>query len=148
MAILINACDYKPLYSTNKTSDFNISSLETIGDRNINNFLKRGLNVYKNPDSEKNYDISLNTFYSKNILVKDKTANTTDYKLSVIVEMNIVEHENNSDDIKEKKITFSEELNIKKDTNNFSQANYENLSKINMAEMILDKIILFLNNSV
>ena len=88
----------------------------------------------------------LNTSYSKNILAKDKTANTTDYKLSVNVEMIIIEIKNNSTDKKEKRVTFKEDLNVKKNSNNFSQANYENISKINLAEIILNKIILFLSN--
>ena len=84
--------------------------------------------------------------YSKNILAKDKTANTTDYKLSVNVEMIVIEIKSNSTDKIEKKITFKEDLNVKKNSNNFSQANYENISKINLAEIILNKIILFLSN--
>ena len=124
-------------------SNFNIVLLEINGDKNINNFLKRGLNIYKDKKNKKNYEISLNTSYSKNILAKDKTANTTDYKLSVFVEMNLIDISNDSI---EKKISFNEDLNIKKDTNNFNQANYENISKINLAEVILEKIILFLNN--
>ena len=88
----------------------------------------------------------LNTSYSKNILAKDKTANTTDYKLSVNVEMIIIEIKNNSTDKIEKRVTFKEDLNVKKNSNNFSQANYENISKINLAEIILNKIILFLSN--
>ncbi len=143
ITLLISACDYKPLYSINENSNFNIVLLEINGDKNINNFLKRGLNIYKDKKSKKNYEISLNTSYSKNILAKDKTANTTDYKLSVFVEMNLIDISNDSI---EKKISFNEDLNIKKDTNNFNQANYENISKINLAEVILEKIILFLNN--
>ena len=84
--------------------------------------------------------------YSKNILAKDKTANTTDYKLSVNVEMIVIEVKDNSTDKIEKKITFNEDLNVKKNSNNFGQENYENVSKINMAEIILNKIILFLSN--
>tara|TARA_A100001035_G_C27662433_1_gene444408 strand:+ start:180 stop:662 length:483 start_codon:yes stop_codon:yes gene_type:complete len=143
---LTNACDYKPLYSTDLISNYNISSIEINGDKNINNFIKRGLDNYKNADSNISYKIILNTSYSKNILAKDKTANTTDYKLSVNVEMIVIEIRSNSTDKIEKKITFKEDLNVKKNSNNFSQANYENISKINLAEIILNKIILFLSN--
>ena len=143
ITLLIGACDYKPLYSINENSNFNIVILEINGDKNINNFLKNGLNIYKDKKSKKNYEVSLTTSYSKSILAKDKTANTTDYKLSVFVEMSLIDLSNDSI---EKKISFNEDLNIKKDTNNFNQANYENISKINLAEVILEKIILFLNN--
>ena len=143
ITILICSCDYNHLYSINENSNFNILLLEINGDKNINNFLKNGLNIYKDKKSKKNYEVSLNTSYSKSILAKDKTANTTDYKLSVFVEMSLIDLNNDSI---EKKISFNEDLNIKKDTNNFNQANYENISKINLAEVILEKIILFLNN--
>ena len=45
------------------------------------------------------------------------------------------------------KITFEEVINIKKETNNFEQTTYEYISKINLAEIILNKIILFLNKN-
>ena len=144
--LFVNACDYKPLYSTNNVSNFNIVSLEIKGDKNINNFLERNFRVYQNKNSEKNYKISLNTAYSKDILAKDKTANTTDYKLTVSVEMIYSVDEIDIKEKTEKKIIFSEVLNIKKDTNNFEQANYENISKINLSEIILNKIIVFLNS--
>ena len=60
--------------------------------------------------------------------------------------MIVIEIKSNSTDKIEKKITFKEDLNVKKNSNNFSQANYENISKINLAEIILNKIILFLSN--
>ena len=44
--LFVNACDYKPLYSTNNVSNFNIVSLEIKGDKNINNFLDY-MYVYK-----------------------------------------------------------------------------------------------------
>ena len=84
---------------------------------------------------------------SKEILVKDKSANTTDYKLIGTAKMIFIKYEADETNKKSREITFEEVINIKKDTNNFEQTTYEYISKINLAEIILNKIILFLNKN-
>ena len=145
--IFLNSCDYSPLYSSSKNSNFSISSLQITGDRDMSSYLQKGLSLYENKNNKNKYKIEINTSLSKEILVKDKSANTTDYKLIGTAKMIFIKYEADETNKKSREITFEEVINIKKDTNNFEQTTYEYISKINLAEIILNKIILFLNKN-
>jgi len=145
--IFLNSCDYSPLYSSSKDLNFSISSLQITGDRDMSSYLQKGLSLYENKNNNNKYKIEINTSLSKEILVKDKSANTTDYKLIGTAKMIFIKYEVDESDKKSREITFEEVINIKKDTNNFEQTTYEYISKINLAEIILNKIILFLNKN-
>ena len=145
--IFLNSCDYSPLYSSSKNSNFSISSLQITGDRDMSSYLQKGLSLYENKNNNNKYKIEINTSLSKEILVKDKSANTTDYKLIGTAKMIFIKYEVDDTNKKSREITFEEVINIKKDTNNFEQTTYEYISKINLAEIILNKIILFLNKN-
>ena len=145
--IFLNSCDYSPLYSSSKNSNFSISSLQITGDRDMSSYLQKGLSLYENKNNKNKYKIEINTSLSKEILVKDKSANTTDYKLIATAKMIFIKYEVDETNNKSREITFEEVINIKKDTNNFEQTTYEYISKINLAEIILNKIILFLNKN-
>ena len=145
--IFLNSCDYSPLYSSSKNSNFSISSLQITGDRDMSSYLQKGLSLYENKNNNNKYKIEINTSLSKEILVKDKSANTTDYKLIGTAKMIFIKYEADETNKKSREITFEEVINIKKETNNFEQTTYEYISKINLAEIILNKIILFLNKN-
>ena len=145
--IFLNSCDYSPLYSSSKDLNFSISSLQITGDRDMSSYLQKGLSLYKNKNNKNKYKIEINTSLSKEILVKDKSANTTDYKLIGTAKMIFIKYEVDETNKKSREITFEEVINIKKETNNFEQTTYEYISKINLAEIILNKIILFLNKN-
>ena len=145
--IFLNSCDYSPLYSSSKDLNFSISSLQITGDRDMRSYLQKGLSLYENKNNNNKYKIEINTSLSKEILVKDKSANTTDYKLIGTAKMIFIKYEADETNKKSREITFEEVINIKKDTNNFEQTTYEYISKINLAEIILNKIILFLNKN-
>ena len=145
--LFLNSCDYSPLYSKNKNSNFSIDSLQISGDKDLNAYLKKGLALYVNENSEKKYKILIETSFSKNILAKDKSANTTDYKLIASVQMDFIKINLNNVSNENRKIRFEEFVNIKKNSNTFEQTTYEYISKTNLAEIILDKIILVLNKN-
>ena len=145
--VFLNSCDYSPLYSSSKNSNFSISSLQITGDRDMSSYLQKGLSLYENKNNNNKYKIEINTSLSKEILVKDKSANTTDYKLIGTAKMIFIKYEADETNKKSREITFEEVINIKKETNNFEQTTYEYISKINLAEIILNKIILFLNKN-
>ena len=55
--------------------------MELEGNNIINNFLKNNLNQYKNDKYNKKFQIKIITNYKKNILSKNKSAETTNYEL-------------------------------------------------------------------
>ena len=92
--------------------------MEFEGDKVINKFLKNNLNQFQNEKFEKKYNINVKTEYQKNIISKDKAANTTNYELyaktnfqikigkNIIKELNLIERkiiDKNDDNLEEQK---------------------------------------------
>ena len=106
------------------------------GDSDINNMIKNELKFYSNKNSEKKYDISINSDYQKIIISKNSAGVATDYKLMVDTKITI--NFNNKTDI----FNFSENINMKSNSNSFEQNNYERNLKKNFASSIRDKFII------
>ena len=78
-------CGFTPIYKDENFSNLSIASIEFSGDRIINNILNTKLFKYKNLNSKSNYELKINTSYSKIILAKDTSGNATNYELRVYV---------------------------------------------------------------
>ncbi len=74
-------CGFSPIYLNGLNVNFSITSMELEGNNIINNFLKNNLNQYKNDKYNKKFQIKIITNYKKNILSKNKSAETTNYEL-------------------------------------------------------------------
>jgi len=114
----ISHCGFTPIYSNKTNYNYSISSMEFEGDKVINKFLKNNLNQFQNEKFEKKYNINVKTEYQKNIISKDKAANTTNYELyaktnfqikigkNIIKELNLIERkiiDKNDDNLEEQK---------------------------------------------
>ena len=137
--IFISGCGFSPIYKGITNVDFGISLKDINGDRDLNNFLNSNLNKYLKVNSDKIFDISINSRYNKTVISKDVTGNATDYELSVTVHFDITSKDLN------KKIVLSEKVTTKKMDNNFDQENYERNTKKNFANSITNKLILRLS---
>ena len=78
---IISHCGFSPIYLNGLNVNFSITSMELEGNNIINNFLKNNLNQYKNDKYNKKFQIKIITNYKKNILSKNKSAETTNYEL-------------------------------------------------------------------
>ena len=136
----LNSCGYSSIYKNQKTQDFQINVIEMTGDNEFNNLLKNELKLYSNIDSNKQYDISLNSKYNKIIVSKDSSGVATDYKISVNTIINI--NLNN----KIHNLNFKESTNIKNNSNSFEQEKYEKNIKKNFASLIREKLAIKIFN--
>ena len=135
----LNSCGYSPIFSSDKKFDFNITSISTSGDNEINNFIKSRLNNYIKDDFQNGgYVIFIKSEYSKKTLAKDRTGKITDVKLMI---KSTLEHKKNNVDNSKGQITFSESFNMKINQNNFDLRSYEQSIKKNLSQIITDKII-------
>ena len=139
----LSSCGYTPMLSQNNNFNFNIVSLELLGDKNINNFLEKRLNQYSNDSSNKSYKISINSNYQKIIVAKDSTGNATDLKLisTIDVTYSLYNESNNQ----ERKISFLESITIRKNNNAFDQKNYERSVLNNLSQLLLNKLVFYLS---
>lgn len=133
--LFLSNCGYTSLYKNQKIQDFGFNIIEMTGDNEINNLIINELKFYSNRNSNKKYNISVNSNYQKNIISKNSEGVATDYQLMVdtIIRINI----NNEDNT----LNFKEKINIKSNSNSFEQRSYERNIKKNFASSIRNKFM-------
>ena len=114
--------------------NFSIESNDLKGDRSINNFLKINLSQYQNDQYNKKFKIVIQTTFNKQILSKDKAANTTNYELSSnsIIKISLSEKL-----IKE--LTIAEKKIVDDIDDNFEEQKNERITKQTFASSITNK---------
>ena len=138
--LFLYSCGYTSVYKNQKSQDFQINIIEMTGDIEINNLIKNELKFYSNRNSNNKYDISINSEYQKIIISKNSAGVATDYKILVDTKISI--NLNNKNNI----LNFSENINIKSNSNSFEQKNYERNIKKNFASSIKNKFIIKIFN--
>ena len=138
LVFLTSGCDYSPIHSI-KTNNTEIRIISMSGDKEINNYLSKGLEKKSKASSEK-IEIIINTSFSKRILAKDTKSLATDYELKVIGNFELKKGD------KSKSIRITEKFRYKNLNNNYEQKNYEKMIKLNLAEIIISKLNLRINN--
>lgn len=133
---VLSHCGFTPLYSNRANVNFSISSMQFEGDRMINNLLRSNLNQYKNDDYDKKFEITVVSNYEKNILSKDKAANTTSYELSLNSTFEI-----RYNGKKNKNLVFSEKKIMDKISDNFEEKKNETIHKENFASSVYSKLL-------
>ena len=131
----LNSCGYTSIYKNQKSQDFQINIIEMTGDNVINNLIKNELKFYSNRNSNIKYDISINSNYQKVIVSKNSAGVATDYKLITDTVISFNGEKNNI-------LNFSENINIKSNSNSYEQNNYEKSIKKNFASSISNKFII------
>tara|TARA_B100001057_G_scaffold11947_1_gene11299 strand:+ start:1908 stop:2375 length:468 start_codon:yes stop_codon:yes gene_type:complete len=140
IAFFFNNCGYTPKYSKNKNVNFSLEIISLSGDREFNNSLKSKLSQYTdNKKSEiKNYEVSINSDYKKDIILKNSSGIATEYELRITVIFQI------NDNNVEKNYKIIETFNMKKMDDTFEESNYERSIKENFANIIQRKLIFYL----
>ena len=137
LLVLLNSCGYTPLY-LGSSSKISIEIIKQDGDRDINNLIISNLKRFSNKSeiTKKNYEIIINSLYSKKIIAKDATGKSTDYKLNIVVNFTV------KSDEKTKILNFKETFNMKGLDNNFEEKEYEKVIQKNMVNTIIQKLCL------
>ena len=138
IVLLSSGCDYSPIHSI-KTNNTEIKIISMSGDKEINNYLSKELERKSKASSEK-IEIIINTNFSKRILAKDTKSFATDYELQVIGNFELKKGD------KSKSIKITEKFRYKNLNDNYEQKNYEKMIKLNLAQIIITKLNLSINN--
>ena len=136
LILFLYSCGYSTVYKTKEIHDFQITITNMQGDNEFNNLFKNELNLYSNKNAKKNYNISINSDYIKNIISKDSSGVASNYNLTLSTNIQV----NLNNNIKTYK--FKESVNIKNNTDSFEQNNYEKNIKRNIASIIREKLII------
>lgn len=132
----LSNCGYTSIYKDQKSQDLQINVIEMTGNKELNNLIRNELKLYSNINSNKKYDILINSNYQKIAVSKNSSGVATDYKISVktIINVNL----NN----KIKSFQFNESINIKNNSNSFEQNIYEKNIRRNFAASIREKFLI------
>jgi len=136
---LLNNCGYSPLYKNLSDTNFSISIVKISGDREVNNYIQRNLKKYSLIEKERNFSLTIKTKSDKIIIAKDTTGAASDYKITINSDFDITLGNIN------RRIVISESFNMKSFTDKSEENNYENNLKINLSEIIIQKLILKLS---
>tara|TARA_Y100000816_G_C25799661_1_gene418871 strand:+ start:151 stop:606 length:456 start_codon:yes stop_codon:yes gene_type:complete len=133
----VYGCGYTSLLKNQNQQNIKININSTEGDFQTNNFIKNQIKLSSNPLSTKNFDINILSSYEKIIIAKDSAGVATDYKINISLDFIILSKNN-------LKVSYSDSINIKNNSENFEQIEYEREIKKNFASDIKDKLILYL----
>jgi outer membrane lipopolysaccharide assembly protein LptE/RlpB len=133
--LFLSHCGYSSIYKNQQSLDFQFNIIKAEGDYVMNNLIKNEIKLYTNTDSQKIYNIKINTDYKKEVLTKNSSGVITDYNLTTTSEVSI----NLKDQTKI--FEFEESINIKNQSDTFEQYIYEKNIKRNFASSIREKLI-------
>ena len=142
----LSSCGYTSLHSQKDDLNFTILNLELNGDLLINNYIEQELKKYERINSERKFELEIKTTLNKFSVGKDSKGNTTNLKLVANLDLNINEIKMENEQTK-KTVSFSENITIKKNENNYEQSNYEEILIKNMSELLFKKLVFYLSRS-
>ena len=135
LLIFITGCGYTPIYSNLNNNNINIQVEKVNGNKNINKLIVQKLSRYQSENSEKVYNVKINSDYEKLILTKNAAGNATNFRLSVKIQF-ITNINDNMEEFK-----FTEKFDMKKGDTIFEEEKYENNIINDMINIIVQRFI-------
>jgi hypothetical protein len=139
LTFILYGCGYTPMFSSNSQTRVNVEELIITGDRELSNFIKEKINRLDNKSGTKKVSITVSTSYSKESQTKDKSGNTTQYKLNANVNF-IIKTEKST-----KEINLSESSSMNNFSDEFEQRNYERSTKDQFSSIFINQLIISLS---
>ena len=132
------SCGYEAIHSEKNSEKYNfsITSINFEGDRDVNLKIKQKFNNYVRNKKDKQFQLSIKSTSTRVILAKDDAGNSTSFKNTIIVYVEIFLEDNLKNNLQIKKSFKYNNI-----TNKFDLKNYERELKMNLAETISDELI-------
>ena len=133
----VYGCGYTSVLKNQNQQDLKFNVKNINGDFQTNTFIKNQLKISSNPNSSKKIDLNIKSSYKKIIIAKDAAGVVTDYRININLDFTIISLNN-------KKVSYSDSINIKNTSENFEQTEFEREFKRNFASATKDKLVLYL----
>lgn len=133
--IFLSHCGFSPMFKNINNLQYNIIVENLDGDRDINNLIRSNLNRYTSTENKDELKIQVKTEYEKNIIAKDSTGKTTNYKIKISTIFKLDYREN------QKIITIEETFDYKSIDDKLAELDYERSIKNNLTNIIISKLI-------
>ena len=140
--MFVLSCGYAPIYQSDQKLNIKLDTINSSGDKGINREIIKNLEKYRDSDTNNIFDLSINSTKKEDIVTKDKKGNATSFKLTLEVDINLINISNNKNFIKK----FTKYMSFNSKNNKFELDQYRlNLQK-NMISQILQDINIYLRN--
>ena len=137
--IFISGCGYTPIYSK-KDQNFKLGKIETLGNTKLNIVIIRKINNFtkKNPNTNKIFNLEIETNLKKNIKSKDTKGNPKTFEIKIVTKLIINKDKTNS---LQKSFSYSSTYNTL--DSEFELKIYEKTVEKNLLSKISEKIIVY-----
>ena len=135
-------CGYEPLYLKKNNLDKPIKSWAFNGDKNINRMISAQLKSVRDKDKKTGYDAKIDSKKLLEIISKDSVGNPSIYRLSVLVNFQLIDNE-----IIIKQRDFNVSFNFNENKNKFELAQYKKNIEMNLVNEVAEKIFIFISSN-
>ena len=129
LLFFVQHCEYKPIYSDLGKDNFKLNIVDIRGDSEMNNLV-----------SKKVFNVSVQTKYTKENLIKNKKGETTTYLLNNEINFYVINKEI------DKNYSFFETIKTKSNNDQFEFKKYEETVKRNFVNSKINELILKLSS--
>ena len=136
-------CGYQSVYFKNDDSLIKISKIKFEGDEKINRKILSLTGLKESSDFSDSYLLILNSKKNKDIASKNSAGNATSYKISIDINISIVDPINNEKIIKSK--VFDSSFTYNNNENKFELSQDEKNILNNLIEAASKKIVMYLS---
>ena len=140
LLLFVHHCDYKPIYSNLDKTNFKLNIIDIQGDNEMNNLVSSIVKKYSKISSSKIFNLSIQTKYVKEDLIKNKKGETTTYLLINEINFFVTNKEI------AKNYKFSEKIKTNKNNDQFEFKKYEGSIKNNFINSKINELILKLSS--
>ena len=141
--LLMTNCGYQSVYLQNDETLIKISKIKFEGDEKINRKILSLTGVKESSDFSDSYLLILNSKKNKDIASKNSAGNATSYKISIDINISIIDQINNEKIIKSK--VFSSSFTYNNNQNKFELSQDEKNILNNLIESASKKIVMYLS---
>ena len=139
--IFLCSCGYTPIYQVNKKLNFSLNAVNFSGDKKIGREIKKNLEKFKNDENENIFNANFIVVKRQEIVTKDKKGDPSSFKLTIEIELDLVEEKN----LKKFEKKFMKETTFDSMNNKFELKQYVDNIEKNMIFKILQEINMFFN---
>ena len=139
--LYLNSCGYSPIYELNQKLDFKLGVINFSGDKKIGREIEKGLEKFKNNESQNIFDLDFAVTKKEVVVTKDKKGDPSSFKITIELDLDLTRKSNGRTFTK----NFIKETTFSSMDNKFELDQYKNNIEKNMIFKILQDVNVFFN---
>tara|TARA_Y100001958_G_C21155541_1_gene490669 strand:- start:715 stop:1185 length:471 start_codon:yes stop_codon:yes gene_type:complete len=139
--LFLNSCGYSPIYELNQKLDFKLGVINFSGDKKIGREIEKGLEKFKNNETQNIFDLDFVVTKKEVVATKDKKGDPSSFKKTIELDLDLTNKSNGKTFTK----NFTKETTFSSMDNKFELDQYKNNIEKNMIFKILQDVNVFFN---